>query len=61
MIKVYVNFGSLKAFQKGSWVNAKIQFADQYDVEVVLDLDKIEVATQQNGITVRKKRWWKIK
>lgn len=59
MIKVYINFGSLKAFQKGRWVNAKIQFADQYDVEVVLDLKKIEIVTQQTGLTIRKKKWWK--
>ena len=59
MIKVYINFGSLKAFKEGNWVNAKIQFANQYDVEVLLDLNKIDISLQNSGLTIRKKKWFR--
>jgi len=58
MIKVYLHFNSLKAFNKGKWVNAKIQFIGQDDIELLLNMDDIVFSYQQSGFTIRKKKWY---
>lgn len=58
MIKIYLHYSSLKAFNNGKWVNAKLQFVGQDDIEMLLDLRDIVCAYQQNGFTVRKKKWY---
>ena len=58
MIKIYVHYNSLKAFQNGEWINARFQFASQNDIELLVSLKDIIVSYQQNGFTVRKKKWY---
>ena len=57
-IKIYLHFNNLKAFNDGNWVNAKIQFIGQYDIEMILNIKDIYISYQQNGFTVRKKKWY---
>ena len=58
MIKVYMHYNSLKSYMDGEWVVAKLQFVGQYDIEVLLDLRDIVISYQQNGFTIRKKKWY---
>ena len=58
MITIYLHYNSLRAFDKGDWVNAKLQFIGQDDVEVLLNIEDIIISYQQNGFTVRKRRWY---
>ncbi len=58
MIKIYLHYNSLKAFNEGKWVNAKIQFIGQDDIEMLLDINDIVFSYQQTGFTVRKKKWY---
>ena len=57
MLKIYVHYTSLKAFQEGKWVNARLQFIGQDDVELILPIKNIVTSYQQSGFTVRKKKW----
>ena len=58
MIKVYIHYASLKAFSKGQWINARFQFIGPDDIEVILSLKDIVTSYQQNGFTLRKKKWY---
>lgn len=58
MLKIYVHYTSLKAFQEGKWVNARLQFIGQDDVELILPIKNIVTSYQQSGFTVRKKKWY---
>ena len=58
MIKIYLHYNSLKAFNEGKWVNAKIQFIGQDDIEMLLDINDIVFSYQQTGFTIRKKKWY---
>ena len=58
MIKIYVHFNSLKSFQEGKWINARMQFIGPDDVELIVPLNKIVTSYQQNGFTIRKKKWY---
>ena len=58
MLKIYVHYTSLKAFQEGKWVNARFQFIGQDDVELILPIKNIVTSYQQSGFTVRKKKWY---
>jgi hypothetical protein len=58
MIKIYVHYNSLVAFNQGKWINAKLQFIGQYDIELLIDLNNIVISYQQNGFTIRKRKWY---
>lgn len=58
MIKVYMHYNSLQAFLKGNWVNARIQFAGNDDLEVYLNLKDIKMSYQQTGFTIKKLKWY---
>lgn len=58
MLKLYIHYNSLKAFQEGKWINARFQFASQNDIEVLIPLKDIITAYQNNGFTIRKKKWY---
>lgn len=58
MLKIYVHYTSLKAFQEGKWVNARLQFIGQDDIELILPIKNIVTSYQQSGFTVRKKKWY---
>ena len=58
MIKIYLHYNSLRAFNEGKWVNAKIQFIGQDDIEMLLDINSIMFSYQQSGFTIRKKKWY---
>ena len=58
MIKVYMHYNSLQSFLKGNWVNARIQFAGNEDLEVYLNLKDIKMSYQQTGFTVKKRKWY---
>ena len=58
MIKVYMHYNSLQSFLKGNWVNARIQFVGNDDLEVYLSLKDIKMSYQQNGFTIKKLRWY---
>lgn len=58
MIKIYVHYNSLRAFNEGKWINARLQFIGQDDVELYLKLEDIVTSYQQNGFTLRKRKWY---
>lgn len=58
IFKVYLHYNSLKAFNEGHWVNAKLQFIGQTDVEVLIDFNEVVFSYQQSGFTIRKKKWY---
>lgn len=58
MLKIYVHYASLKAFNEGKWINARMQFIGPDDVELIVPLNKIVTSYQQNGFTIRKKKWY---
>lgn len=58
MIKIYVHFNSLKSFQEGKWINARFQFASQNDIELLVKLKDVIISYQQNGFTIRNKKWY---
>ncbi len=57
-IKIYLHYNSLRAFNKGEWVVAKVQFIGQDDVELNLNIKDIVFSYQQSGFTIRKKKWY---
>lgn len=58
MITIYVHYNSLKAFLSGEWINGKLQFVNQYDIELQVDLKDVVLSYQQNGFTLRRKKWY---
>lgn len=58
MLKIYIHYNSLQAFQKGAWVNARFQFVGLDDIELLLNIKDIVTSYQQTGLTVRKKKWY---
>lgn len=58
MLKIYVHYNSLKAFQEGNWINARLQFVGQDDLELLIPIKDVVVSYQQNGFTIRKKKWY---
>ena len=58
MIKIYVHYNSLKAFAEGEWINARLQFVGPTDIELIVPINKIVVAYQAQGFTIRKKKWY---
>ena len=59
-VKLYLHFNSLQAFNKGEWVNARHQFIGQDDLELLLPLNKIVIKYQQQGLVVRKRKWYEL-
>lgn len=57
-LEVFIHIGRLEDFRKGKPVNAKIGFASQYDVKVIVDLRKFNVFIPQgqNGLIVLRRR-----
>jgi len=60
-IKLYLHFNSLESFNKGEWVNARHQFMGQDDLELLLPLKDIIMKYQQQGLIIRKRKWYEIK
>lgn len=58
MFKIYVHYASLKSFQEGKWVNARMQFNNQFDIELYVNINDIVISYQQVGFTIRKKKWY---
>ena len=58
MIILYIHYNSLAAFQNGKWINARFQFMGQDDIELVLNINDVITSYQQNGFTIRKKKWY---
>lgn len=58
VLEVFIHIGRLEDFRKGRPVNAKIGFASQYDIKVLVDLKKfnIFIPQGQNGLIVLRKR-----
>ena len=59
-VKLYLHFNSLQAFNKGEWVNARHQFMGQDDLELLLPIDKLVMKYQQQGLVIRKRKWWEV-
>lgn len=57
-VKVYVHVNKLESFMKGLPILAKQMTVSQYDVELILDLSKVRVKEQINGLLVRKLKWY---
>ena len=58
MIKVFLHYASLKDYNDGEWVNGRLQFMNQYDIELYLNLKDVVLSYNQNGFTFRKKKWY---
>lgn len=58
MIKIYIHYNSLKAFIQGDWVNARFQFMGSDDLELTVPIKDIVTSFQQQGFTIRKKKWY---
>lgn len=56
-IKVYMSYHQLKAFSKGEPVSVKFAFVDANDVELNIDLNKVMITYQSQGIILRKKKF----
>lgn len=58
VLEVFIHIGRLEDFRKGRPVNAKIGFASQYDVKVLIDFRKYNVFIPQgqNGLIVLRKK-----
>ena len=57
-IKIFLHYNSLKAFNDGKWVLAKVQFIGSEDIELLLNTKNIIFSYQQNGFTIRKRKWY---
>lgn len=57
-MEVYIHIGRLEDFKKGKPINAKIGFASQYDVKVIVNLKKynVYIPAGQNGLIVLRRR-----
>ena len=58
MIKIFVHYNSLKSYIEGDWVNGRLQFINQFDVELYIRLKDVVIAYNQNGFTLRKQKWY---
>lgn len=58
MIKLYLHFRSLEAFDKGQPVVARTAFVGSDDIEVLLRLKNLVITYQAQGIVIRKKKWY---
>lgn len=58
MIKVYVHYNSLNDYKQGEWVNGRLQFVNQYDIELYVKLKDVIISYNQSGFTFRKKKWY---
>lgn len=58
MLKLFIHYNSLKAFSEGKWINARFQYIGQDDIEVLIPINKVVTSYQQNGFTIRKKKWY---
>ena len=59
MVEVYVHLYRLEELIKGKPTNVKVNYADQYDVRVLLDAKKYVFVKSREGsniLTVRKKK-----
>lgn len=58
MIKVFMTRYALQEFNKGNQVVVKSGFQNADDVEVYLKIRKIVIRYQQDGMILRKKKWY---
>lgn len=58
MIKVFMTRYALQEFNKGNQVVVKSGFQNSDDVEVYLKIRKIVIRYQQDGMILRKKKWY---
>lgn len=58
MIKVFMTRYALQEFNKGNQVVVKSGFQNSDDVEVYLKIRKIVIRYQQDGMVLRKKKWY---
>ena len=57
-VEVYIHYHSLVDFNEGKAVNAKFNFMNQNDVRLLLDVNKIKIIRQTEGILVQKKTFF---
>lgn len=55
-IKVYMSYHQLKAYAKGEPVTIKFSFIGPDDVELNVDLNKVVIIYQSQGVVLRKKK-----
>lgn len=58
MIKVFMTRYALQEFNKGNQVVVKSGFQNSDDVEVYLKIRNIVIRYQQDGMVLRKKKWY---
>lgn len=58
MIKVFMTRYALQEFNKGNQVVVKSGFQNSDDVEVYLKIRNIVIRYQQDGMILRKKKWY---
>lgn len=56
MIKIYVHYNSLKSYNNGEWINARLQFVGPDDIELYVKIKDIVTSYNQSGFTIRKKK-----
>lgn len=56
-IKVYMSYHQLKAYVKGEPVTIKFSFIGPDDVELNVDLNKVVIIYQSQGVVLRKKKF----
>ena len=52
-----MSYHQLKAFTKGEPVTVKFSFVSPDDVELLMDLNKVMITYQSQGIILRKKKF----
>ena len=60
MIELFIHIQLLELLKKGKPVNAKVNYAGQYDVKILINPKKYIINTgdiSQNIITIRKKKF----
>lgn len=58
MIKVFMTRYALQQFNKGKQVVVKSGFQNSEDVEVYIELKKVRILYQRDGMVITPKKWY---
>jgi hypothetical protein len=59
-IKVYLHYLKLKDFMDYQPIYIKTSFSSADDIETFIDLRKVFLVKQSQGMLIRRKRWYEI-